>query len=145
MIVEVLEELQLHVSEVHVPGSDRLLSFDYEGCEHQLDAFLGAQPSREVLCCLTFSFANAMMQLTIGEPLSPEHLTRGTPAMFPLSLRNAAGTVGHLMAQCMHTSPMNNEYMGMNEYIIESFHDLLTRDSESLSNSNSRRGSHHPS
>ena len=71
-----LEELQLHVSEVHVPGSDRLLSFDYEGCEHQLDAFLGAQPSREVLCCLTFSFANAMIQLIRGEPLSLEHLTR---------------------------------------------------------------------
>ena len=35
--------------------------------------------------------------------------------------------------------------MGMTEYVVESFHDLLAGDSESLSNSNFSRGSHHPS
>ena len=41
------------------------------------------------------------------------------------------------------TSPMNDEFVGMTEYIVESFHDLLTRDSESPSDSDSSRGSHH--
>ena len=49
------------------------------------------------------------------------------------------------MAQHMHPSPMNDEFVGMTEYVVESFHDLLTGDSESPSDSNSSRGSHHPS
>ena len=49
------------------------------------------------------------------------------------------------MAQCMHPSPMNDEFVGMTEYVVESFHDLLTGESESPSDSNSSRGSHHPS
>jgi len=44
-VVEALEELQLHALEARVPGSDRLLGFDYERLEHQLDAFLGPRPS----------------------------------------------------------------------------------------------------
>ena len=40
VIVEALEELQLHVSEAHVLRSDWLLGFDYGRLEHQLDAFL---------------------------------------------------------------------------------------------------------
>ena len=76
VIVEVLEELQLHALEARVPGSDRLLGFDYGRLERQLDVFLGPRPSREELRRLTFSFANAMMQLTRGEPLSPKHLNR---------------------------------------------------------------------
>jgi len=55
------------------------------------------------------------------------------------------GTVGHLMGQHMHPSPTNDEFMGMTEYVVESFHDLLTEESESPSNSDSSRGSHHPS
>ena len=39
---------------------------------------------------------------------------------------------------------MNDKFMGMTEYVTESFHDLLARDSESLSDSDSNRGSHHP-
>ena len=35
--------------------------------------------------------------------------------------------------------------MGMTEYVTESFHDLLVRESESSSSSNFSRGSHHPS
>ena len=49
------------------------------------------------------------------------------------------------MAQRMHPSPTNDEFMGMTEYIVESFHDLLVGDSESPSDSDSSRGSHHPS
>ena len=35
--------------------------------------------------------------------------------------------------------------MGMTEYVMESFHNLLIGESESPSSSNSSRGSHHPS
>ena len=44
-IVEALEELQLHAPEASVPGSDRLLGFNYGRLERQLDAFLGPRPS----------------------------------------------------------------------------------------------------
>ena len=39
---------------------------------------------------------------------------------------------------------MNDEFVGMTEYVVESFYDLLVGDSE-LSNSDFSRGSHHPS
>ena len=45
----------------------------------------------------------------------------------------------------MHPSPANDEFVGMTEYVTESFHDLLVGDLESPSNSDSSRGSHHPS
>ena len=44
-IVKALEELQLHAPEVHAPGSDQLLVFDYGRLEHQLGTFLGPRPS----------------------------------------------------------------------------------------------------
>ena len=80
------------------------------------------------------------MQLVGGEPLSLKHLTRDASVAFPFGLRNAVGTIGHLVAQRMHPSPMNDEFMGMTEYITESFHDLLVGDSESLFDSDSSRG-----
>ena len=40
---------------------------------------------------------------------------------------------------------MNDEFMGMTKYVVESFHDLLVGESESPSNSDTSRGSHHPS
>ena len=45
----------------------------------------------------------------------------------------------------MYPPTMDKEFMGMADYVVESFHDLLTRDSESISDSDSSRGSHHPS
>ena len=59
-ITEALEELQLHAPETHAPKNNQLLDFDYERLEHQLNVFLGPQPSRESLRHLTFSFANVM-------------------------------------------------------------------------------------
>ena len=44
-IVKALEELQLHAPDVRVPGRDRLLSFNCGRLKHQLNAFLGPQPS----------------------------------------------------------------------------------------------------
>ena len=49
------------------------------------------------------------------------------------------------MAQRTPPSPTNDEFMGMTEYVMESFHDLLAGESESPSSSDSSRGSHHPS
>ena len=40
---------------------------------------------------------------------------------------------------------MDDEFMGMTEYVIESFHDLLVGESESPSSSDSSSKSHHPS
>ena len=60
-------------------------------------------------------------------------------------LRNATETVGHLVAQRMPPSPANDEFMGMTEYVTESFHDLLTGESRSPYDSDSSGGSHHPS
>ena len=40
---------------------------------------------------------------------------------------------------------MDDEFVGMADYIMEFFHDLLAGDSKSISESDSSRGSHHPS
>ena len=45
VIVETLEEMQLHVPKARAPRSDQLLGFDYGRLERQLDAFLGPRPS----------------------------------------------------------------------------------------------------
>ena len=49
------------------------------------------------------------------------------------------------MAQHMSLSPMNDEFIGMTEYVAESFHDLLVGELESPSSPDSSRRSHHPS
>ena len=41
VIVEVLEELQLHAPEARTPDSDQLLGFNYGRLECQLGSFLG--------------------------------------------------------------------------------------------------------
>jgi hypothetical protein len=45
----------------------------------------------------------------------------------------------------MIPSPVNNEFMGVIEHVMEFFYDLLAEEPESPSGSNSSRGSHHPS
>ena len=71
----------------------------------------------------TFLFVNVMARLVGGEPLSPEYPIRSAPTALPFGLRNAAETVGHLVAQRTPSSPTNDEFMGMIEYVAESFHD----------------------
>ena len=65
--------------------------------------------------------------------------------MLPFGLRNATMTVSHLVAQHVISSPMNNEFVGMIESVIESLHGLLMEDPGSDSGSDSDKGSHHPS
>ena len=86
-----------------------------------------------------------MTQLAGGEPFSLEYLIRSAPTALPSGLRNTAETVGHLVAQRTPPSPANNEFVGMTEYVMESFHDLLVGETESPSTFDSSRGSHHPS
>jgi hypothetical protein len=40
------------------------------------------------------------------------------------------GSVDHLTAQRMHLPPANDEFIGMADYVTESFYDLLVGDSE---------------
>jgi len=94
---------------------------------------------------LTFSFSSVMMQLVGGESLSLEYLIRSAPIAFPSGLCNTAETIGHPMVQRMPPSLINNEFMEMAEYVMESFHDLFAGESGSPSDSNSSGGSHHPS
>ena len=65
--------------------------------------------------------------------------------MLMFGLCNAIETIGHLVVQRTPPSPMNDEFVGMTEYIVESFHDLLVGELESPFDSDSSRGSHHPS
>jgi hypothetical protein len=60
-------------------------------------------------------------------------------------VHNVARTIDHLIAQRMHPSSADNEFVGMTDYVAESFHELLAGDSEVISDSDSSRGSHHPS
>jgi hypothetical protein len=113
--------------------------------ERQLNAFLGPQPSWEDLRYLSFSFANVMAQLAGREPLSSGSLTQNVPTVFPFGLCNAARTIDHLIAQRMHPSSADDGFVGMTDYVAESFHDLLAGDSGTISDSDSSGGSHHPS
>ena len=45
----------------------------------------------------------------------------------------------------MPPSPINDEFVGMTEYVTQSFHDLLMEELESPSDSDSSRGSHNRS
>jgi hypothetical protein len=45
----------------------------------------------------------------------------------------------------MHPSSVDDEFMGMTDYVMESFHDLLVGDSEVIFDSDSSRGSQHSS
>jgi len=66
-----------------------------------------------------------MTQLTEGELISLEYLILSATTMLPSGLRNTTETIGHLMAQRTPPSPTNDEFMGMTEYVMESFHDHL--------------------
>jgi hypothetical protein len=88
-----------------------------------------------------------MTQLAEGELLSPEYLTQNAQTVFMFGLHNAARAIDHLIMRHMCLSPTDDKLMGMEDYVLESFHDLLAGDSEMISDSDSdsSRGSHHPS
>ena len=86
-----------------------------------------------------------MTLLAGGEPLSLEYLIRSAPTALSFGLYNVVETDDHPMAQRTPPSLANDEFVGMTEYVAESFHDLLAEETESHSTSDSSRGSHHPS
>jgi hypothetical protein len=86
-----------------------------------------------------------MIQLAGGELLSPAVFARSAPTAFLFGLLNSARTVGHLIAWRLQPPPVDSKFVGMTDYVEESFYDLLARDSAEVSNSGSRRGCHHPS
>jgi hypothetical protein len=49
------------------------------------------------------------------------------------------------MALCLGSPPTDDEFMGMVDYVSEFFHDLLAGESETIFDSDSSSGSHHPS
>ena len=53
--------------------------------------------------------------------------------MLLFGLRNTTVTISHLVAQRMVPPPTNDEFMGVIEHIMESFHDLLLEELESPS------------
>ena len=65
--------------------------------------------------------------------------------VLPFGLHNTAATANHLVAQCMIPFSMNNEFVGVIEQVTKSLHGLLAEELGSPSNSDSSRGSHHPS
>jgi hypothetical protein len=67
------------------------------------------------------------------------------PTAFPYGLHNASEDVRHLMTLCLGSPPTDDEFVGMTDYVLESFHDLLGGESETISNSDSSKGSHNPS
>jgi hypothetical protein len=92
-----------------------------------------------------FSLANVTAQLSRGEPLPPEIMTGSIPTVFLFGLHNVAQDVERLIALCFDSLPPDTEFMGMMDYISESFHDLLAGESEAIFDSNYSGGRHHPS
>ena len=127
-IIDTLGELRVNTLEARVPGGDKPPSFDWVRFERQLNAFLGPRPSQEDMSCLTFSLTNVTAQLAGGEPHSPHVSAPDAPTTFPFGLRNAAGTYSRLAARRAHPSSADIEFVGVTEYVSESFFDLLARD-----------------
>ena len=69
-----------------------------------------------------------------------EYLIQTASTALLFGLRNAVETDGHLMAQHAPPFPANDEFMGMTEHVMESFHDLLVEEPNSHSSSDSNRG-----
>jgi hypothetical protein len=65
--------------------------------------------------------------------------------VFPYGLHNTAQIVERHVTWLSSSPPMNDEFVGMADFFVESIHDLLASDSKSISGSASSEGSHHPS
>lgn len=120
-------------------------TFDYKRLGRLLSAFLGPQPSQEDLRHFFFSYTNIVAQLYgRGPPYSGSFLGSASTA-YPFGLYNSVGVVSDHIAQWMRPPLTNNELVGVVGYVSESADDLLEVDSETLSDSHSIKGSHHPS
>lgn len=86
-----------HHNAPHTPvtGPTRPIFFNQDRLEHQLAVFLRPHLSQEDLDYLSLSFANVLVQLSSGEPLSPESYFRVVPTTYPIGLCNAAQVAEH--------------------------------------------------
>ena len=80
-----------------------------------------------------------------GNLLSPKNYPRDASTAYPFGLRNSTGVISDYKRQRMRPSDMDDEFMGMADYALESVYVLLRTDFESLPSSQSSDGSHHPS
>jgi hypothetical protein len=64
---------------------------------------------------------------------------------FPYGFRNTAQIIERHVARLSSSLPANDVFVGMADYFVESIHDHLASDSESISGSAPSEGSHHPS
>jgi hypothetical protein len=144
-IVKAFEGLRLRTLEDRASEGSWLHNFDHERLGCQLHSFLGPRPTQEDLHQVHFLLANVRMQLSGGEPLSPKIVTGSAPMTFLFGLCNAAQDAQCLVAMHFGSFPEDNGFMGMMDYILESFHDLLAGESEAIFDSNYSGGRHHPS
>ena len=144
-IVEALEELQLHAPEAHAPRkrpAPRLRLREARVLARRLPRTLtipGGPMSPHLLIRQCHDTA-CQRRAALPRIPHPEH-----PDNAPIWSAQCRRDHCHLVAQPMLPFPMNDEFVGMTEYVMESFHDLLAGESGSLSDSDSSRGSHHPS
>jgi hypothetical protein len=144
-VVKAFEVMRLRASEDRASRVSGPLNFDYESLGHQLRVFLGPRPTQEYLRPVVFSLANITAHLSRGEPFSLEILARCVQMRFPFGQHNAAGDAHRLDVTPFGSNPIGGEFVGMTNYVSESFHDLLVGKSEAISDFGSSGGSHHPS
>jgi hypothetical protein len=65
--------------------------------------------------------------------------------VFPYGLHNTAQVIECHVAWLSSLPPASDEFVGMADFFMESIHDPLASDSESISGFASSEGSHHPS
>jgi hypothetical protein len=136
-IVEAFEGLRLRASEDRASEGSWLPDFDYKRLGHLLHAFLGPRPTQEDLRQVFFSLTNVMAQLYGAEPLSLEIMVESALTAFLFGLHSTAEDVHLLVALRFGSLPADDEFMGMIDYVLESFHDLVVGESEVISNSDS--------
>lgn len=92
-----------------------------------------------------YCFVIVTTQLTGGEPISPDILTRDTSMTLPFDLHNAVVTVASLMARGHMPTPDDIEFIGIADLVVDSIYDILSSTwSDTLSDFDSDEGNHHP-
>ena len=119
----------------------------FEGArlERQLQTSLGPHSTRDDLCCTVYALAAMAAQLAGGDPIPPNVMADHAVTALRLGPGDAAQHTRHHVAQCVITHTGGAELVGMAEFASASEDDLLETDSSLGSNTDSSRGSHHPS
>ena len=141
-ITDSLRGLRLDASEIDTSVRAQCPVSCCGSSERQLGAFLGNQPARDNLRHALLSFADFAVQLSWGEPISANILTKDPPPPGGVHFW-AAQVIQHHATLRMTPDPSDIEFVGVKDYVSESFHDLLDGASESLSDSDSGKACHY--